>query len=258
MNSILQALCHNPLIRNFFLGLGKPLAASQQLCQQLDVPLVGAELQRLIHELFSGYKKPFNPHCFLYAMWNAAGHLAGYSQQDAHEFLMAVLNAMSMPPYNIADLVCKGTLQSNVLCMKCGNRSSVQEPFLDISLHLKAHHELQEHDENNEDDEETQVGQTKRLHSLLDCLNKYCFSQLFFIFERFTRKEKLEGDEYHCNKCLAKRTSTIQLTIQKLPIALTFHLKVCNSHNSYNIYQKSVLNMVQTETAKRVQKLIVL
>lgn len=58
-----------------------------------NAPLVGVELHRLICEIFSGETKPFNPHCFLYAIWNHAGHLAGYHQQDAHEFLMATLNS---------------------------------------------------------------------------------------------------------------------------------------------------------------------
>lgn len=87
MNCILQSLCHNPLIRNYFLGTTPP---------ESDSPNVAIELHNLVREIYSGNKKPFNPHCLLYAIWNSAGHLAGYHQQDAHEFFMATLDSISM------------------------------------------------------------------------------------------------------------------------------------------------------------------
>jgi len=34
---------------------------------------------------------PYSPHTFLHAMWCSSEHFAGYEQQDAHEFLVAML-----------------------------------------------------------------------------------------------------------------------------------------------------------------------
>jgi ubiquitin carboxyl-terminal hydrolase 22/27/51 len=204
MNCILQSLCHNPLIRNYYLSKTKPVV------QEQDSHSVALELQTLMSELYRGETKPYDPHCFLYTMWNVAGHLAGYHQQDAHEFLMAILGALSTPgdslapankeskvSNNIADVVFGGELQSDVNCLQCGNTSTTMDPFLDISLHLKTHA-----------NESSSV-----LSSLYECL------------QRYTRKEKLDRDVYTCAKCGTKQESTKQLTIKSLPIVMCFHLK---------------------------------
>lgn len=39
--------------------------------------------------------------------------------------------------YNIAEVVFRGELQSDVVCLQCGTTSTTYDPFLDISLHLK-------------------------------------------------------------------------------------------------------------------------
>lgn len=52
--------------------------------------------------------------------------------------------------------------------------------------------------------------------SLLDCL------------ERFTRPEHLGSSaKIKCSRCLSYQESTKQLTMKKLPIVASFHLKVC-------------------------------
>jgi ubiquitin carboxyl-terminal hydrolase 22/27/51 len=201
MNCILQSLCHNPLLRNYYLSRRKKEEHKE------DDHSVAHELQSLVSELYRGETKPYNPHCFLYTMWNVAGHLAGYNQQDAHEFLMAILGALSSPTSsappndkkssNIADIVFGGELQSDVHCMQCGNTSTTYDPFLDISLHLKTH----------ANENYTVLG------SLYECL------------QRYTRTESLDSDVYTCDKCQTKQESTKQLTFRSLPIVLCFHLK---------------------------------
>lgn len=37
---------------------------------------------------------PIVPSNLLFAMWNFVNYMAGYSQQDAHEFLIAFLNSI--------------------------------------------------------------------------------------------------------------------------------------------------------------------
>lgn len=46
-------------------------------------------------EVYSGSRLPFSPAEFLYQWWRHADSLAGYQQQDAHEFYLSLLEGMS-------------------------------------------------------------------------------------------------------------------------------------------------------------------
>lgn len=207
MNCVLQSLTHNPLVRNYMLAI--PIVEQQQSASGSFPPLVGTELHKLVCQFFNGEKQPLNPNCFLYAMWNAAGHLAGYSQQDAHEFFMAILNAMQMAPYDVIERFFRGELQTDLECVQCGNVITRVDPFVDISLSLKARLLYPKEDEDDDDEEEAE---TKTFAALEECLTWY------------TRKENLGMDVYSCQKC--QNACTMQMTIKTLPIVLTLHLKV--------------------------------
>ena len=55
---------------------------------------MACEMDYLFTQVFSGVKTPFTPHHFLHAIWKYANYFAGYEQQDAHEFLIFLLNAI--------------------------------------------------------------------------------------------------------------------------------------------------------------------
>jgi Ubiquitin carboxyl-terminal hydrolase len=100
-------------------------------------------------------------------MWMSQKHLAGYSQQDAHEFFISVLNEIHnnfsrkktksiLERYDlmssteletgtsaascncIIHQVFGGVLQSEVTCMKCGNVTTAMDPILDLSLDIQS------------------------------------------------------------------------------------------------------------------------
>ena len=52
------------------------------------------EVSRLFQEFYSGVKTPLVPHVLLHMTWQHAHHLAGYEQQDAHEFFIATLDLL--------------------------------------------------------------------------------------------------------------------------------------------------------------------
>ncbi|KAK6644576.1 hypothetical protein RUM43_000843 [Polyplax serrata] len=205
MNCIVQALMHTPLLRNYFL-------ADHHVCQLIDQPdnCLVCELSRLYQEFYSGKKNPLTLHKLLHLIWNQARHLAGYEQQDAHEFFIATLDVLhrhceatqkSSNPSKcscIIDQIFTGGLQSDVVCQSCNNVSTTIDPFWDISLDL---------------------GQSAGLSgsepkSLVDCL------------ERFTRAEHLGSTaKIKCNNCKNYQESTKQLTMKKLPVVASFHLK---------------------------------
>lgn len=203
MNCILQALTHTPLLRDYFL-------ADLHECHydgEKSICLV-CEMCRLFQEFYSGKSAPHIPLKLLHLVWTHARHLAGYEQQDAHEFLIATLDilhrhckgpeinsqeeAIVNNPHNcdcIIDQIFTGGLQSDVICQACNNVSTTIDPFWDISLDLGP-------------------------KSLLDCL------------ERFTRQEHLGSTaKIKCSKCQSYQESTKQLSMKKLPIVASFHLK---------------------------------
>ena len=55
---------------------------------------LGCDLDDLFCQVFSGDSSPIIPHQLLYSMWSYANHLAGYEQQDAHEFLISLLDGL--------------------------------------------------------------------------------------------------------------------------------------------------------------------
>lgn len=48
----------------------------------------------LCSQFYSGHRSPHIPFRLLHLVWTHARHLAGYEQQDAHEFLIAALDVL--------------------------------------------------------------------------------------------------------------------------------------------------------------------
>ena len=214
MSCIVQTLTHTPLLRDYFLS-------DRHLCL-FDGSAAGesgggekkcivCEMSRLFQEFYSGNKSPLVPHLLLHMTWQHAHHLAGYEQQDAHEFFIATLDLLHRHLIHrtekrpgsacdcIVDTIFTGKLQSDVVCQSCRNVSTTIDPFWDISLDLPALSS-----KNN-------VSSPISLH---DCL------------QRFTRPEHLGSSaKIKCSTCKAYQESTKQLTMKKLPIVASFHLK---------------------------------
>lgn len=146
-------------------------------------------------------------------MWISQTHMAGYSQQDAHEFFISFLDEVHKSSSNSQHLLkdCKcivhqvfgGVLQSDVTCTACNAISLTRDPILDISLEIKA----------------SAFGRKKKLPgdeiSLLDCL------------EEFTLPEKLGVGSYKCKSCGSANVEAYkQLSINTLPPVLAVQLKV--------------------------------
>ncbi|KAL9658740.1 hypothetical protein ABK040_005895 [Willaertia magna] len=212
MNCILQTLCHNPILRKYYLS-GIPTKIVKEIENMEKIKLTKElktfiSINYVIHEMFNEIfilnqtkKSPFVPHKFLYTMWNAAEHLALNQQQDAHEFYIALLD--SLCPIRLPETsqklfiepIFKGELQSDIKCLNCGSISTTLEPFMDISLSLNR---------DKGDDE---------FESLNECL------------DHFTKSEKLESDSYKCQYCVMKGKCTKQLRFKTLPGVLCFHFK---------------------------------
>ncbi|XP_058128701.1 ubiquitin carboxyl-terminal hydrolase nonstop isoform X2 [Anopheles ziemanni] len=233
MNCIVQALIHTPLLRDYF------LAELHECTSKTAAKCLVCEVSRLFQEFYSGARGPLSLHRLLHLIWNHARHLAGYEQQDAHEFFIATLDvlhrhckiSMTELPLSatttgtqpmapnagatsnatpadpnpaqcncIIDQIFTGGLQSDVVCQACNGVSTTIDPFWDISLDLGESSNSQ--------------GYGGPPKSLIDCL------------ERFTRAEHLGSSaKIKCNTCKSYQESTKQLSMRTLPIVASFHLK---------------------------------
>lgn len=148
----------------------------------------------------------FRIHCLQLTLSSRFSHLAGYKQQDAHEFFIACLNLLHIHFRDsskaqqhdscscIVDEIFTGTLLSDLVCTTCRHVSPTFEPFKDLSLEP--------------------IGTNLEPKSLINCL------------ERFTRLEHLGANaKIICSKCNELREFTKELSIETLPIIASFHLK---------------------------------
>ncbi|KAI1301809.1 Ubiquitin carboxyl-terminal hydrolase 22 [Halotydeus destructor] len=236
MNCIVQAMVHTPLLRDYFLS-DKHMC---QFSQERSMCLV-CEMGRLFQEFYSGKSVPHIPYKLLHLVWTHARHLAGYEQQDAHEFFIATLDVLhrhckgmlsdgkhvgqltvtngdtSDNPHHcncIIDQIFTGGLQSDVICDKCGGVSTTIDPMWDISLDLGPGLHLRQQKNTYSSSSTQSAPEVAEPKSLTDCL------------ERFTRPEHLGSTaKIKCNSCQSYQESTKQLTMKKLPIVACFHLK---------------------------------
>ncbi|KAF8932162.1 hypothetical protein BGZ58_007204 [Dissophora ornata] len=214
MNVILQCFIHNPLLRSYFLS-------DQHSSKRCEVKsdCMGCEMDQLFSQFYSGVKIPYGPCSFLHTMWMSSSDLAGYAQQDAHEFFISALNQIhaKSPSAKMHHCNCvihktfAGELQSDVTCHTCENVTSAFDPILDISLDLRPTKRSKSgvnkvrgaSDERNDGP-----------NSLADCLDRY------------THKEKLGTNEYYCSVCRKTgQEASKQLSIKIIPPVLSFQLK---------------------------------
>ncbi|XP_041941610.1 ubiquitin carboxyl-terminal hydrolase 22-like isoform X3 [Alosa sapidissima] len=226
MNCIVQALTHTPLLRDFFLS-------DRHKCEMQANSCLVCEMSQLFQEFYSGHRSPHIPFRLLHLVWTHARHLAGYEQQDAHEFLIAALDVLhrhckgddngkkaNNPNHCscIIDQIFTGGLQSDVTCQVCHGVSTTIDPFWDISLDLPGSSSpfwplspgTGPGTDPNANGENHGTGTT----TLTDCLR------------RFTRPEHLGSSaKIKCSGCHSYQESTKQLTMKRLPIVACFHLK---------------------------------
>ncbi|KAF8502664.1 hypothetical protein F5888DRAFT_1800198 [Russula emetica] len=203
LNATLQSLLHNPLLRNYFLGDKHNPRWCKAAKAKEDCAC--CELDRLFAATHTPPSPPpqsaFGPTALLATSWRAAGSLAGYAQQDAHECLIALLNAAHASARGSTLLKCNcivhstfgGMLQSDMRCPRCNALSETIDPCLDISLGL---------------------GLSPAQSSLAGYL------------KRFTQPENIAVKDWTCQKCgKVSQEANKRLSIKRLPPVLSIQFK---------------------------------
>lgn len=211
MNSVLQSLVHLPPLLNALLTqddekLRGRFGAS---VQQFDAMSEIANLaKRILGKQSTSGGYAVSPTAFLTNLKSYARTLRPYRQEDAHEFLRFLLDAMQKSslmrapkslkpadPIRETTLVHKifgGRLRSRVQCQVCKYNSDTFDPILDLSLDIR------------------------NLPS----------NTLGAALSKFTELDHLRGSEkYKCEKCRKPVNATKQFTIDLPPRCLTIHLK---------------------------------
>lgn len=143
--------------------------------------------------------------------------MAGYRQQDAHEYFQFLVNALhaATPGHSESyGTKCQcffhrtfyGELQSSVMCHKCGKTTHTFDPMADLSLDVQLQNKKRK----------LAARSSSTPATLTGCL------------DNFTAIEDLSPDaSYHCEKCgNTPQRASKRLQIRKLPSILCMHLKV--------------------------------
>ncbi|RZF47816.1 hypothetical protein LSTR_LSTR013141, partial [Laodelphax striatellus] len=295
VNSIVQVLTHIPPLRDYFL-------AERHTCKLNETPetCFVCEISRIFQEFYSGNKSPLILKHLLVLVWANIEHMACNRQQDAHEFLMIMLNYLheqsaplkaaptstpstsplspsSSPPPPLSsqeegggggnnnscsciiDLIFTGKLQSDITCHVCNGVSTTIDPFWDISLELDntsrggrwgggggpdmTSSQLQ-NDASSQSSSSSSSSSGSSKSGLAAATAAAATAaiktdggggegggggggggsvSLDECLEQFTRAEHLGS--IRCNNCDADQQQTKQLTVQKLPVVVCFHLK---------------------------------
>ncbi|KAL7417112.1 hypothetical protein BDY24DRAFT_336151 [Mrakia frigida] len=207
LSVVLQTFLHNPLLRNHFLAdrHNRYICAETSAASDTKKDCMCCEMDRMFADFYSDDRSPWGPVTFLSSMWSSSSDLAGYAQQDAHEFFISALNQMHTNSHGskLIDCSCPvhttfaGQLQSDVCCGSCGQITSAFDPMLDISLDLKS-----------------------KAGVVADGENTLAKS-----LRRYTSPEKL-GQQYLCDKCgVSSLDATKQLSLHQLPPVLCIQFK---------------------------------
>jgi ubiquitin carboxyl-terminal hydrolase 22/27/51 len=198
-------------------------------------------MNNIFHEAYSGQRAQLSPHKLLYAVWQHSKHLAGYAQQDAHEFFIALLDGMHTHLGGKGGLSCDciihriftGALQSDVTCTKCESVSTTIDQFMDVSLDIRSIAHMPTPNKYAAVAPEAATGggggaaaggSVSAAGGLSPIRVGNDATTLEDCLLRYTRTERLMS-EIGCSHCGDRQKATKQMSFSKLPAVVCFHLK---------------------------------
>ncbi|XP_065749709.1 ubiquitin carboxyl-terminal hydrolase 42 [Phocoena phocoena] len=196
-NAALQCLTYTPPLANYMLS-----HEHSKTCHAEGFCMM-CTMQAHITQVLNHPGDVIKPMFVINEMRRIARHFRFGSQEDAHEFLQHTVDAMQKACLNGSNkldrhtqattLVCQifgGYLRSRVKCLNCKGVSDTFDPYLDITLEIKA----------------------------AQSVNK--------ALEQFVKPEQLDGENsYKCSKCKNMVPASKRFTIHRSSNVLTLSLK---------------------------------
>uniref|UniRef100_A0A8C8R9R3 ubiquitinyl hydrolase 1 n=1 Tax=Pelusios castaneus TaxID=367368 RepID=A0A8C8R9R3_9SAUR len=197
LNSALQCLTYTPPLANYMLSHEHSKTCHEQgFCMMCT-------MQAHITQALSNSGNVIKPMAVINDLRRIAKHFRFGNQEDAHEFLRYTVDAMQKACLNGSNKLDRhtqattliyqifgGYLRSRVKCMNCKGVSDTFDPYLDITLEIKA----------------------------AQSVNK--------ALEQFVKPEQLDGENaYKCSKCKKMVPASKRFTIHRSSNVLTLSLK---------------------------------
>ncbi|CAI5758980.1 unnamed protein product [Candida verbasci] len=215
MSSILQTFIHNPILKHKFFNNDEHFFNCNVNLNNDEIDENNSCITCSIDSIFQIFFTSSNQEGYgitnlLITSWYKKKSLAGFQEQDAHEFWQFLLNEFhqdftrikanqnqhSIDSENcscIAHSTFAFKLQSCIKCTNCNKITETIDPIMDLSLEINH--------------------LSKEQNTLYDCLNLY------------TKEEKLD-DNYTCKFCNIKAEQAVkQLKIKTIPKILSIQLK---------------------------------
>ncbi|KAI9888696.1 MAG: hypothetical protein M1814_006506 [Vezdaea aestivalis] len=209
MSVILQSIINNPLVRNYYLGDGhNTTECNADNC-------LACSLDEVFTDSYSGDKNE-----------GLSPALAGYKQQDAHEYFLFLINALHIANGGTADnsLPCQcviheifyGKLQNEVTCGRCRTTTTKEDVIVDLSLDLQLQAKRQS----------MSGGKKASAAAAAAAAGAGGKMTLQSCLDNFTKAEKLQAHEYSCLQCSSPQREVMkQFRIKKLPQVLCIQFK---------------------------------
>eukprot|EP00111_Clytia_hemisphaerica_P005319 TCONS_00015364-protein len=199
LNSVLQVLTYTPPLLNYILtGYHKKNCCASGFCMQCELTNHFLKIARP-HQQMGAIK----PTPIIQKLRCIGKNFRFGRQEDAHEFLRFVIEAIQKSEYHgrpkldkiskettVANAIFGGFYRSQVKCLQCQHESNTYDPIMDVNLDIK------------------------ECNSILHAFKKSVFP------------DRLDGDnKYFCDRCRKKTVAQKRGTIHKAPNVLTLQLK---------------------------------
>ncbi|NXF95921.1 UBP42 hydrolase, partial [Eubucco bourcierii] len=197
LNSTLQCLTYTPPLANYMLSL-----EHTQSCHVEGFCMM-CTMETHVNQVLCCSSNPIKPTSVINGLKRIGKHFHFGSQEDAHEFLCFTVDALQKACLNgstkldrssqattLIYQIFGGYLRSRVKCLNCKAVSDTYEPFLDITLDIKA------------------------------------VTSVTRALEQFVKPEQLDGENsYKCSKCKKMVPASKRYTIHRSSNVLTISLK---------------------------------
>lgn len=212
INSTLQALFHVPSFVNWLMEDKKHLTACEKMNGMMHTECIVCAMSKTLHMSHRANGNTIRPKYIIDKVKTICKHLSPFRQEDAHEFLRYLMEAMEKSYTAILGVqankldnfskettplnqIFGGYIRTEVTCLECNHVSTTFQHFQDLILDIR----------------------------------QASTSTVYDALENYFSKERLDGDEsYHCERCKKKVSAYKKFSVERAPNALCIQLKRFN------------------------------